>query len=176
MATLPELTTARLRLRRLELDDAPFALELLNEPAYIRFIADRGVRTLEDARRYLQEGPLAMYERHGFGLWHVARIADGEAIGMCGLLRREVLPDVDIGYAYLARHGSQGYAFEAAAAVLALGTRRFGLKRVIGVVSEDNAASIRVLEKLGMRFERMYPMHADQPEVRLYAVEFPACQ
>ncbi len=169
MATLPELATGRLTLRRLELADAPFLVTLLNEPSFLQNIGDRGVRNVEDAARYLRNGPFAMYERYGFGLWHAARRSDGAAVGMCGLLKRDILPDVDIGYAYLPAFWGQGYAFEAADAVLGHALRKFGLKRVIGVVSEGNAASIRVLEKLGMRFERMVSMHAGEPDVRLYS-------
>lgn len=168
MAIQPEVETSRLTLRRLELDDAPFVLRLLNEPSFIENIGDRGVRSIEDAHRYLREGPLAMYEAHGFGLWHAARRSDGVAVGMCGLLRRDNLPDVDIGYAYLPEFWGQGFAYEAAEATLRVAADRFGLRRVIGVVSEGNMGSIRVLEKLGMSFERMYPMNPDEPEVRLY--------
>jgi RimJ/RimL family protein N-acetyltransferase len=168
LAILPEVETPRLILRRLEPDDAPLVLRLLNEPSFIQNIGDRGVRSLEDAGRYLREGPLAMYERCGFGLWHTARKSDGNAVGMCGLLRRDNLPEVDIGYAYLPEFWGQGYAFEAAEATLRAAAARFGLRRVIGVVSEGNAGSIRVLEKLGMSFERMFPMNPGEPEVRLY--------
>jgi RimJ/RimL family protein N-acetyltransferase len=168
LAILPELETERLTLRRFVFDDAAFVVELLNQPSFIRNIGDRGVRDAAGARRYLHEGPMAMYEKHGFGLWHVARRADGLALGMCGLLKRDILPDVDLGYAYLPQHWGQGYALEAARATVELGAVKFGLKRVIGVVSDHNAASIRVLEKLGMRFERLYPMHPGEPEVRLY--------
>ena len=168
LATLPELETSRLTLRRLVLDDAPFVLRLLNEPSFIANIGDKGVRSIEDAQRYLREGPMAMYEAYGFGLWHTARKTDGAAVGMCGLLRRDNLPDVDIGYAYLPEFWGQGYALEAAEATMRHAARKFGLRRLIGVVSSGNSGSIRVLEKLGMSFERMYPMHPGEPEVRLY--------
>jgi len=169
--TLPEFETDRLVLRRLDRQDAPFTLELLNDPSYIRNIGDRGVRDVEGACRYLEEGPIAMYRQHGFGLWRVERKADGVVLGMCGLLRRDILPDVDIGYAFLPAARGQGYAFEAAAATLQQAATRFGLARLIGVVSEGNSASIRVLEKLGLRFERLYPMREGEPEVRLYSIE-----
>ena len=172
LAILPELETPRLTLRRFEFADAPFVVALLNQPSFIQNIGDRGVRTIEDAHRYLREGPMAMYERFGFGLWHVARRSDAMPVGMCGLLKRDSLPDVDVGYAYLPEHWGQGYALEAAAATLAHGAREFGLRRVIGVVSEGNSGSIRVLEKLGMQFERMYPMHPGEPDVRLYGRTF----
>ena len=172
MATLPELETERLSLRRFVFDDAPSIVELLNQPSFLENIGDRGVRNVDDAHRYLREGPMAMYDKHGFGLWRASRRTDDVFVGMCGLLKRDILPDVDVGYAFLPEHWGQGYAFEAANATVGLGARKFGLKRIIGVVSDHNAASIRVLEKVGMRFERMYPMHPGEPEVRLYAVEF----
>lgn len=172
MAILPELETGRLSLRRFEIDDAPCVVELLNQPSFIRNIGDRGVRNDADARRYLRDGPMAMYDKFGFGLWRASRRADGAFVGMCGLLKRDILPDVDVGYAFLPEHWGQGYASEVAGACLELGARRFGLKRIIGVVSEHNVASIRVLEKIGMRFDRMYPMHPDEPDVRLYGRDF----
>jgi RimJ/RimL family protein N-acetyltransferase len=168
LATLPEFETSRLILRRLEFADAPFVVALLNEPSFIANIGDRGVRSIEDAHRYLCEGPMAMYQRHGFGLWHTSRKSDGKPVGMCGLLRRDILPDVDVGFAFLPAYWGQGFAYEAADATLRHGARKFGLERVIGVVSEGNEGSIRVLEKLGMSFERMYPMYAGEPQVRLY--------
>jgi RimJ/RimL family protein N-acetyltransferase len=174
LATLPEFETQRLTLRRLELPDAPFVIELLNQPSFIKNIGDRGVRSTADAHDYLRAGPMAMYERFGMGLLHVSRKADGAAVGMCGLLQRDILPDVDLGYAFLPAYWGGGLAFEAADATLRYAVRKFGLKRVIGVVSEGNQPSIRVLEKLGMRFERMYPMYPDEPEVRLYGIDLPA--
>jgi ribosomal-protein-alanine N-acetyltransferase len=172
LAILPELETGRLSLRRFVLEDAPSIVELLTQPSFIRNIGDRGVRNVDDALRYLRDGPMAMYEEHGFGLWRASRRADDAFVGMCGLLKRDILPDVDVGYALLPEYWGQGYAFEAAQATVELGARKFGLGRIIGVVSDHNAGSIRVLEKIGMRFERMYPMHPGEPEVRLYARDF----
>jgi RimJ/RimL family protein N-acetyltransferase len=154
-------------LRRLRFDDAPFLVKLLNEPSFLQNIGDRGVRNVEDAHRYLRDGPHAMYEEYGFGLWHVA-LRDGAPVGMCGLLKRDNLPDVDLGYAFLPQFWGQGFAHEAAAATLRHGAQKFGLTRVVAVVSADNAGSIRVLEKLGMTFERMFTMREGEPDVRLY--------
>jgi [ribosomal protein S5]-alanine N-acetyltransferase len=147
--------TDRLRLRRLATEDAPFILELLNEPAFIRNIADKGVRTLEDARRYLSIGPLASYVRHGFGLYAVELKKTGLPIGICGLIRRDGLDDADIGFALLERHWSKGYAVEAATATLAYGFGQLGLERIVAITRPDNQASCRVLERIGMRFEGM---------------------
>jgi ribosomal-protein-alanine N-acetyltransferase len=170
LAIPPELQTPRLSLRRLEFSDAEFLVGLLNQPSFLANIGDRGVRNVEDAHRYLREGPMAMYEKFGFGLWHVSRRSDGAPLGMCGLLRRDILPDVDIGYALLPEYWGQGFAFEAARATLAQAAEKFGLRRVIGVVSVGNDSSIRVLEKLGMKFERMVSMRPNEPDVRLYGV------
>jgi len=168
LAILPELETPRLTLRRLDFDDAAFIFRLLNEPSFLQNIGDRGVHSIEDAPRYLREGPMAMYEKYGFGLWHVARKSDGSPIGMCGLLKRDNLPDVDIGYAFLPEFWGMGYALEAAEATMRHGALKFSLKRIIAVVSQGNGPSIRVLEKLGMAHEGMFAMRPDEPEVRLY--------
>jgi [ribosomal protein S5]-alanine N-acetyltransferase len=112
-----------------------------------------------------------MYERFGFGLWHLARKSDGAAIGMCGLLRRDNLPDVDVGYALLPDYWGQGFALEAVQATLSHAARKFGLPRVVAVVSEGNDASVRVLEKAGLRYEGMVSMHAAEPLVRLYGIQ-----
>ncbi len=162
------LVTERLVVRRLTLDDAPFIVELLNDPAWLRFIGDKGVRTQDDARDYLRKGPLAMYEREGFGLYLVERKDGRIPIGMCGLIKRDSLEDVDLGFAYLPVHRAQGYAFEAAAAVLAHGRRDFGLRRIVAITSPDNERSAALLEKLGMTLEKTVKLAADH-DVRLYA-------
>lgn len=160
--------TNRLTLLQLTPDDATFILELVNDPAWLRFIGDRGVRTLEDARAYILKGPVASYERHGFGLYLVKRKEDGALIGICGLLKRDTLPDVDVGFAFLPQFTRQGYGFEAAAATLTYGHRVLGLQRIVAVTSPDNVASIRLLERLGFRFEKMIRLSADAPEISLY--------
>jgi RimJ/RimL family protein N-acetyltransferase len=148
------LETERLRLRRLDEGDAEFLLGLLNEPSYVRNIGDRGVRTIDDARRYLAERFVASYERHGFGLYLVELKATGEAIGICGLVKRDSLADPDVGFAFLPRFWSKGYATESAAAVMAYGRDALGIGRIVAIVSPDNAGSIRVIEKLGLRYDR----------------------
>lgn len=145
-----QIRTPRLVLRRFSVADADFVVELVNDPDWLRFIGDRGVRTVDEARAYLVRGPLAMYEREGFGLYLVALAATGERIGMCGLVKREELDDVDIGFAFLPEWRGQGLALEAARATLAH-ARELGLDRVVAIVTEGNHASIRLLERLGMR-------------------------
>lgn len=162
------LETKRLILRRLCADDAEFILELLNQPSFLRYIGDKGVRNTEDAIRYIQTGPVASYDRFGFGLYLVELKESDVSIGMCGLLKRETLPDVDIGFAFLPGYWSQGYAFEAAAAVMNYGREALGLRRIVAITSLDNASSIKLLEKIGLRFERLIKLGEDQPEVRLF--------
>jgi RimJ/RimL family protein N-acetyltransferase len=160
--------TARLRLRHLEADaDAPFILGLLNEPSFIRNIGDRGVRTLEDARRYLANGPLASYAQFGFGLFRVELKDDGVPIGICGLLKRDWLRDVDVGFAFLPQFWSQGYAFESAAGVVAWGQKSLGLTRIVAITAPANHGSMRVLEKLGLTFARLIRA-PDGQESRLF--------
>jgi len=168
------IETPRLTLRRFTLDDAEFILRLLNEPSFLEFIGDKGVRTLDDARDYLRKGPIASYEQFGFGLYLTTLKRDGTAVGMCGLLKRESLPDVDIGFAFLPAFWSQGYGLESAAAVLSHGRQAFGLDRIVGVAKPENHASIRLLEKLGMKYEKRVKLAPDGPEDVLMAVDFPS--
>jgi RimJ/RimL family protein N-acetyltransferase len=165
------LETDRLILRELVPDDAPFMLELLNDPAYIHNIADRGVRDLDGARRYLEERWRASYAEHGFGLWVVVHRESGACTGLCGLVRREGLDDVDIGYAFLPAFRGQGYAVESALGVRAHARDVAGLTRLVAIVSPGNGPSIRVLEQLGMHFVRTLRLPGDTSDVALYATE-----
>lgn len=162
------LETDRLSLRWLRADDAEFILELLNDPSFLRFIGDKGVRTLADARDYILNGPVEMYARLGFGLYLTELKEGGVPIGVCGLIKRDGLDDVDIGFALLPRFWSKGYAYEAASAVMAYGKDALGLERIVAITSPDNHASGRLLEKLGLRFERMVRLSEDAEEVRLF--------
>ncbi|HKU16713.1 MAG TPA: GNAT family N-acetyltransferase [Steroidobacteraceae bacterium] len=157
------LETDRLALRRFTLDDAQFIFRLVNDPSWLRFIGDKNVHSLDDARRYLREGPLDMYQRHGFGMFRVEEKQGGTPVGMCGLIKRDTLPDVDVGYAFLPEFRGKGYAFEAASAVLALGHRTFGLQRILAITSPGNDSSIRVLQKAGMTFERQMDLRPGDP-------------
>ncbi len=164
------LETERLALRQLTADDAGFILALVNEPSFIQNIGDRGVRTLSDAERYIENGPVASYARNGFGLYLVALKESGESIGMCGLIKRDELDDVDIGYAFLPKFWSKGYAVESALAVKEQG-RSLGLRRLIAITDPANEGSIRVLEKLGLRFEKMIRLSADDIELKLFTID-----
>ena len=163
------LETERLALRWLTAEDAPFILELLNDPAWLRFIGDRGVRTTEQARKYIMNGPIAMVERLGFGLYLTQRKSNGVPMGICGLIKRDGLDDIDIGFAFLPQFCGNGYAFEAAAAVMVHGKTTFGLRRIVGITSSDNTGSIKLLEKLSLKFERMVRLPKDDNETMLFA-------
>jgi len=165
------IETERLSIRPFTKEDAGFILELLNEPSFIQNIGDRGVRTVSDAERYIETGPVASYARNGFGLCLVTLKESSKSIGMCGLIKRDALDDVDLGYAFLPRFWSKGYALEAARAVQQYGYEVVGLKRIVGIVDPQNLSSIRVLEKLGMRFEQMIRMTPEDTELKLFAVE-----
>jgi RimJ/RimL family protein N-acetyltransferase len=166
------LETDRLTLRRLTLEDAPFILELVNEPSWIKFIGDRGVRTLDDARAYARKGPIAMYEALGFGLYATQRKSDGALMGLCGLIKREFLKDFDLGFAFLPRFWDQGYAREAAAAVLTHAKEALGLARIVAIASLDNERSIKLLESLGFQYEEVIKLSEKDPGTRLFARTF----
>ncbi len=166
------IRTARLGLRQLELSDSRFILELLNEAGFLRFIGDKGVRTLADAREYILKGPIDSYGRHGFGLF-AACLREGTPIGICGLVKRDGLADVDVGFAFLSRYCAMGYAAEAAAAVLAHAHRQLRIRRVVAITAPDNASSIAVLEKIGLVFERRVRLTEHSPELNLYATAPP---
>jgi len=160
--------TERLRIEPFTRADGPFMLRLMNEPSYIENIADRGIRSVADAADYLEKGPLASYREHGFGLWRTSLRTGGPAMGMCGLLKRDFLKDVDIGYAFFPEYCGQGYAFEAATAVLRQARTRFGLGRVVAIVNADNRPSQKLLSRLGFRYEENMQMPDDGAMVRRY--------
>lgn len=168
------MTAPRIALRPLGLHDTPFVVELLNDPDWLRFIGDRGVRTEAQARTWLLDGPIAHAQRHGFALGAVTRADDPTPVGICGLIRRDVWDEVDLGYAFLPAARGQGLAREAAAAWLARGFGEFGLARIVAITHPDNAPSQRVLESVGMRFERGLRLPTQDADSLLYAIARPA--
>ncbi|PYR90565.1 MAG: GNAT family N-acetyltransferase [Acidobacteria bacterium] len=146
-------------------------LTLLNEPSFIRNIGDRGVRTIADAQLYITAGPLASYERFGFGLYMVELKPSCAPIGICGLVKRDALPDIDIGFAFLPRFWSMGYAFESASAVRDQAREEVGLRRLVAIVDPVNDGSIRVLEKLGFTFERMVRLGEEEKDLKLFGCD-----
>ncbi len=148
------LETERLILRQLCADDADFMLELMNDPGFIKWVADRGIRTTGDAAKYLAEKILPSYARFGFGFYRVDLKVTETPLGICGLIQRETLDVPDVGFAILERFGGKGYAYEAAAAVMDYGRTALALPAIAGVTAPDNRVSIRLLEKLGLKFQR----------------------
>lgn len=163
------LETPRLRLRLFTPDDAPFMLGLLNEPSYIANVADRGVRTVEAAREFMQTRMLKSYAENGYGLYGVELRGQPGLIGMCGLINRTAIGEIDVGYAFLPPYWGQGYAAEAAAASLAYGRDRFGMTRIVAIVSPDNARSKRVLEKIGLRYEKKVRLPGEETDIDLFS-------
>jgi [ribosomal protein S5]-alanine N-acetyltransferase len=168
------IETARLRLRWLRAEDAAFILDLQTDPDFIANIGDRGVHDLESARRYIEEGPGASYQRCGFGLYLVELKETAAVLGMCGLLRRDSHPDVEIGFALLPQARRRGYALEAATATLQFGLSSLGLRRIVAITAPQNAASIRILERAGFKFERLVHFAPGGAESRLFVFEVSA--
>jgi RimJ/RimL family protein N-acetyltransferase len=167
------VSTARLELRRMTPADAAFIVELVNEPAFIQYIGDKAVRNEAGALRYIADVALNSYQAFGFGLYAVTLKADGTPIGVCGLLKRAYLDDVDIGFAFLAQHRGQGFALEAAAAVLAYGRAQLGLPRIVATTAPANFASMALLAKLGFRDEGLIELPAYDTASRLFSINFP---
>lgn len=163
--------TDRLIIRRMCSDDSAFMLELLNEPSWLRFIGDRGIETVEDAHHYILNGPVEMYARLGHGFYVVQLKETDCQIGICGLVKRDFLDDVDIGYAFLPQYHGKAYAYEAASAVLAYASCELGLKRVVAAVRSDNHASAGLLKKLGLRFEGTVKHPDEVQELELFAID-----
>ena len=165
------LETERLVLRKVSIDDAEFVLELLNQPSFIRYIGDRGVRNLADAGKYVLDRLVASYEQNGFGLYLVELKPDGTPIGISGLVKRDTLPDADIGFAFLPEYWSKGYAVESAAAVMKYARETLKLDRILAITSPDNEASAKLLGKIGLRFERMIKLAEDADKVKLFTTQ-----
>jgi RimJ/RimL family protein N-acetyltransferase len=168
-ARIVVVETERLSLRQMTPVDAPFMLETLNEPSFIANVADRGVRTLEGAADYIREKMMPSYEQFGFGFYIIQLKETGEPIGVCGLVKRETIDDVDIGYSLLDRYAGKGYAYEAAQAVMEYGRAVHGLKRIVGMTSPTNHRSIKLLEKLGLRYEKMVQLPNFDAPSKLFA-------
>ena len=164
------IETQRLAIRPLNLDDAGFVWELLNDEDFLRYIGDRGVRTVDDAVEYIKNGPLEMYERLGFGLWCVELRVTKTPIGICGLLKREWLDDVDLGFAFLPDFRGKGYAFEAARAVIAHAIDTLHIQRLVAIVSPANTKSQSLLGRLGMRFRSLVRAPNADHDVQLFTI------
>ena len=166
------LETERLTLRHLSPEtDVEFILRLLNEPSFLQYIGDKKVRTLDDARAYIRNGPAKSYEENGFGLYRVGLKANEHAIGICGLIKRDGLPEPDIGFAFLPEYWNKGYAHESAAEVMRYARDVLRLDRILAITSPDNEPSARLLEKIGLRFQRLIRLSEDADEVKLFSTD-----
>ena len=165
------IETERLNLSRLSYDDCEFILDLVNEPAFKKFIGDRGIRTLEDAKDYLRKGPIGSYECHGFGLYLVSRKDDLVSLGMCGLVKREEFEYPDLGFAFLERHWANRYAYESSLATIEYAGSGLGLTHIIAMADADNESSIKLLQKLGFRYESRVCMPGEKKEVCRYGLD-----
>jgi RimJ/RimL family protein N-acetyltransferase len=166
---MPILETERLTLHHLTQEDVPFIIELLNDPDWLHFIGDRNVRTVEQAQFYLENGPIKSYRELGFGIYLVRLKEDNTPIGTCGLLRREVLPAPDIGYAFLPAYRGKGYALEAAQATVQYGQEKLGMDTILAYTTPDNEKSGSLLEKLGLRFQKLFPWPETGEQLKLYS-------
>lgn len=164
------LQTERLRLCQLSIQDAAFILELLNTPSWLTFIGDRGIRTLDDARNYILNGPVTSYNQFGFGLYLVRLKENDLPIGLCGLLKRETLKDIDIGFAFMPQFTQKGYAYEAASCVMNYARTVLNVTRIVAITTAANRNSINLLERLGLRFEAIIPQVSDTEELLLFGI------
>jgi RimJ/RimL family protein N-acetyltransferase len=165
------LETERTILREIVESDAEFILDLLNQPSFIKYIGDRNVRNLEQSREFIASRFQESYKTHGYGLWAVELRTGQTPIGICGFVKRDALPDADIGFAFLADYEKKGYGFESASAAMEYGRKVLDLKRVLAITSQDNEASGKLLEKIGFTFEGLIKMpHADE-ELKLFVSE-----
>lgn len=166
------LETKRLRLRELTLNDAEFIYKLVNDPSWLEHIGDKQVRNLNDAKNYITSGPQAMYQKHGFGLYLTELKENNTPIGLCGLIKRDTLNDVDIGYAFMPEFWGQGYAYEAISTTLEYGKDKFKLNRIVAIVSPQNHPSIKLLEKIGMIQEDRIKLSPEANEVILLSIKY----
>jgi len=172
LPALPQLKTERLHLRWLTEDDADLMLAIWNDPAFIRFVGDRGIRTLDEALEAMRGGVLKLYRDFGYGPYRLAVHGSDEAMGICGLFKRENLEFPDIGYGLLPAFCGAGYAFEAARAAADHAREHMQLSELCAIVTPANTRSVHLLEKLGMTAGEPIRMPGDDEDVVLYSVRF----
>lgn len=163
------LETACTTLREIVESDAEFILDLLNQPSFIKYIGDRDVRTVEQSREFIETRFRASYRQFGYGLWAIELKETGEAIGICGFVKRDFLPAADLGFALLPQFERKGYVFEAASASLKYGRDKLNLTTILAITSKHNEASCRLLEKLGFKYERFIKPAPDAEELKLFS-------
>ncbi len=163
------IVTERLVLREVNINDADFILDLLNSKGWLQFIGDRNVRSLPDAEKYIADRIIKSYIDHGLGLYLVELKTSGTAIGLCGLIKRDTLDDIDIGFAFLPEYNGFGYAFEAAISTLQFAFESLEINRLVAITTPDNINSIKLLEKIGMQFEKKI-LFEEKEELFLFGI------
>lgn len=159
-----KITTNRLLIRELDLNDAEFIFELLNQTSWKKYIGNKNIQTIEDAKQYLMDNPIKMYETYGFGLWCVTKIYSKQPLGIAGIIKRDSLPLIDIGFAFLDRFSGHGYAYESCEAILNYTKSQLHSEQILAIVKPENNKSIKLLEKLGFTFkEQVHINPADNP-------------
>ncbi len=163
------IETERLNLREITINDAPFVLSLLNSKGWLQFIGDRNVKTIPDAQKYIADRLIKSYIDHGLGLYIVELKTSNTSLGLCGLIKRETLEDIDIGFAFLPEYSGVGYAFEAAYATLKFAFGSLEINKIVAITTPDNIKSIKLLEKIGMQFEKKI-LFEEKEELFLFGI------
>ena len=163
------ITTDRLLINRITIDDAGFILELMNDKDWIKNIGDKGVRTIEDAQAYIQNRFLKTYIESNYGFYTMNLKNTLQIIGIVGLVDRKGIDNIDIGYGILPEFRGKGYAFEAAKAIYDYGYQELNLEKIVAIVNPDNLPSIKLLSKLGLEFEKMVRLPDEEIEILLYS-------
>ncbi|HMG16436.1 MAG TPA: GNAT family N-acetyltransferase [Saprospiraceae bacterium] len=164
------IETDRLIICELNISDAPFILKLLNTPSWIKYIGDRNIKTIQDAENYLTSGPIESYNKNGFGLFKIELKDNNHAIGMCGLIKRDVLDDIDLGFALLPEYEAKGYAYEASMGVLKMAKSDLNLNTILAITLPENTSSINLLKKIGLQFERLIKLKEDSEDLMLFSM------
>lgn len=162
------LETERLILREFEDYDAGLIFRLLNSPGWLKFIGPRGISNEKDAKKYINTKLRKGYEDFGFGFYLIELKAGGVPIGMCGLVKREGLSDVDVGFALLPEYEGMGYAYESASAIVNYAEKTLKISSLSAITIPSNKSSIRLLEKLGLKFTKMIRIPNDPEELMLF--------
>ena len=161
--------TNRLIISKISIEDAPFFLKLVNTPHWIKYIGDRNLKTIQDAENYLTNGILKSYKEFGFGFYLLQNKSDSEPIGICGLVKRDPLDEVDFGFALLPEFEAQGFGFEASIAILKIAEDIFKIKKILAITLPINSNSIKLLDKLGFNYEKRVKLYEDDEELLLFA-------
>ena len=168
MKKLTHLETERLTMRPMSAEDAEFILELYNSPKFIEFIGDRNIKTREDAEKYITEKFLLQHEKLGFGNYLIIRKSDGCKVGSVGIFEREGLDVHDIGFSFLPEYEGKGFGFESASELLATAVEEFKLKNISAITTKTNFSSQKLIEKLGLKFQKMVKLPNDDEELLYY--------